>query len=319
MSQQSNEPKYRLKVTAGTHYNPDTHQLVPVNEDQSIRFENEHAIVSLCVRIQDYTGYPDGSPKTSSYFSHPLHQSDQYSISFAIVFKHNVNGKDLVFGNDFDRPIRDRLPPGFNAALRLVQWTIDPTLDGDAYADRPYLFSPALATWNQFRIGEKIKRDHEVPTLHGTVVEEGGDGDGVEIREDLGVGESTDQRRKFFQAEANRDAFVFEEGRTYWVDFGNPYLGFNDFSLRLPGFNINALHYADDEHHYLRYVLKNKETDEVYLVVLFMLVLQGTDDEPDHREWTEQAKQKNKEVHQQNQGKLGRFEWEPEPSIDDVE
>ncbi|KAG2419254.1 hypothetical protein HFD88_004049 [Aspergillus terreus] len=319
MTGQPAEPKYRLKVTAGTQYDPATHQLVPVNEEQSMRIENEHAIISLCVRIQDYTGYPDDSPKTSPYFSHPLHQSDQYSISFAIVFKHPVKGKDLIFGNDFDRPIRDRLPPGFNAALRLVQWTIDPTLDGDAYADRPYLFSPALSSWNQFRVGEKIKRDHEVPTLHETVVEEGGDGDGVEVRQGLGVGESVDQRRKFFQSEANREAFVFEEGRTYWVDFGNPYLGFNDFSLRLPGFNINALHYADEEHHYLRYVLKNRETDDVYLVVLFMLVCQGTDDEPEHREWTQRAKEKNKETHERNEGKLGRFEWEPEPSADDVE
>lgn len=48
--------KYRLKVTAGPDYDPKTHQLVPVNKDQTLQFENEHAIVSLCVRIQDYTG-----------------------------------------------------------------------------------------------------------------------------------------------------------------------------------------------------------------------------------------------------------------------
>lgn len=49
-------PKYRLKVTAGPSYDPSTHQLVPVNEDQTLRIENEHAITSLCVRIRDYTG-----------------------------------------------------------------------------------------------------------------------------------------------------------------------------------------------------------------------------------------------------------------------
>lgn len=48
--------KYRLKVTAGPDYDAKTHQLVPVNKDQTLRFENEHAIVSLCVRIQGYTG-----------------------------------------------------------------------------------------------------------------------------------------------------------------------------------------------------------------------------------------------------------------------
>jgi hypothetical protein len=77
----------------------------------------------LTVRKQ---GYPDDSPETHPYFAHPLHQNDQYSISFAIVFKKPVNGNDLIFGNDFDRPIRDRLPPGFNAALKLVKWTTRP-------------------------------------------------------------------------------------------------------------------------------------------------------------------------------------------------
>jgi hypothetical protein len=47
--------KYRLKVTAGPVYDRSTHQVVPVN-GETIRIENEHAIVSLCVRIQDYTG-----------------------------------------------------------------------------------------------------------------------------------------------------------------------------------------------------------------------------------------------------------------------
>lgn len=48
--------RYRLKVTAGPEYDPKTHQMVPVNQDQTLRIENSHAIVSLCVRVQNYTG-----------------------------------------------------------------------------------------------------------------------------------------------------------------------------------------------------------------------------------------------------------------------
>ncbi|KAE8378950.1 hypothetical protein BDV26DRAFT_260632 [Aspergillus bertholletiae] len=319
MPDNSTPTRYRLKVTAGCSYDSSTYQLVPVNEDQTLRIENEHAITSLCIRIQDYTGYPDHSPKTSPYFNHPLHQSDQYSISFAIVFKHPVNANALLFGNDFDRPIRDRLPPGFNAALRLVKWTIDPSLDGDAYADRPYLYSPAVASWNQFCIGEKIKKHDEVPGLHERVVEEGGEGSGLEVREKLGVPAGVSERRKYFQSEEARTGFQFEEGRAYWVDFGNPYLGFNDFSLHLPGITINVLPYINEDNHALRYVLKNRETDEVYLVVLFTLVLQGTDEEPLHQEETERMRKESKVQHEKNDGKLGRFEWEPAPSADDVE
>jgi hypothetical protein len=178
----------------------------------------------LTVRKQ---GYPDDSPETHPYFAHPLHQNDQYSISFAIVFKKPVNGNDLIFGNDFDRPIRDRLPPGFNAALKLVKWTIDPAMDGDAYADKPHLYSPAVASLNQFRIGETIAKNDEVPTVHDVVVEEGADGSGVEERAQRGIPEGVAERRKMFQNEEERKKFVFEPGRVYSADFGNPYLVFN--------------------------------------------------------------------------------------------
>lgn len=55
VSQDTNAHKFRLKVTAGADYDRKTHQLVPVN-GETIRIENEHAIVSLCVRIKNYTG-----------------------------------------------------------------------------------------------------------------------------------------------------------------------------------------------------------------------------------------------------------------------
>src|SRR3954471_15961862 len=53
--EETNAHKYRLRVTAGPEYDPNTHQVVPVN-GETLRIENDHAIISLCVRIQDYTG-----------------------------------------------------------------------------------------------------------------------------------------------------------------------------------------------------------------------------------------------------------------------
>ena len=112
---------------------------------------------------------------------------------------------------------------GFNAALRLVKWTLDPSIDGDAYADKPYLYSPALATWNQFRIGGKKFQD----MTGDYVVREGADGEGVEVRDQLQIPETPDARRKHFQKEGNRQGFVFEAGRSYLADFGNRYLCFS--------------------------------------------------------------------------------------------
>jgi hypothetical protein len=73
---------------------------------------------------QNYRGLPRGSPSTSPYFSLPPHakNKDAYSICFRFRLKEDINGNDLVFGNDFDHPIRDRLPPGFGTAFKIVKW-----------------------------------------------------------------------------------------------------------------------------------------------------------------------------------------------------
>jgi hypothetical protein len=59
-SSNRNTANYRLRVTAGSEYDIKTHQVVPVNADETLRIENEHAVIHLCVRIRDYTGesYP---------------------------------------------------------------------------------------------------------------------------------------------------------------------------------------------------------------------------------------------------------------------
>lgn len=237
-------------------------------------------------------GYPENSPTTSDYFKDELHTKDQYSISFSFTPKEDISGNDLVFGNDFDNPLRDRLPVGFNAALRLVKWTIDPSIDGDAYADKPYLFSPALATWNQFRIGDRNKLDGQGhPEEY--VLREGGDGEGEKIREELGIPGTADARRKHFHNVEHLKRFTFEAGRTYMADFGNQFISFSgelgfgrcllsevldadfpclDMSIRLPGFHIPVVDMVDDQHRDLRYVLKDVKTGRVYLTVLFSLL-----------------------------------------------
>ncbi|KAL1957283.1 hypothetical protein VTO42DRAFT_6189 [Malbranchea cinnamomea] len=324
-------PSYTLRVAAGPSYDPLTHQEVVVNSEQPLLIENEHGTVRLNVRIQDYTGLPAISPRTSPYFSHPDHLSDQYSIAFSFVPKHDIPGTDLVFGNDFDHSVRDRLPPGCNYALKLVKWMIDPGIDGDLYADRPYLYGAALSSWNYFRIcgrrrgisGSTTTERPAAPTAttssatatatttsrtnnserdssRGTgsdtaataadsepsavpvpdeVIEEGAEDSGDEVRSRLEIPGLPEQRKKFFLDETKRQAFRFEAGRLYKVDFGNPYLGFSDFTLRLPGYRLQVAKYIDRKNHSLRYVLKNLRTGNVYFVVLFILELGDEGDE----------------------------------------
>jgi len=134
-------------------------------------------------------------------------------------------------------------------------------------------------------LDDKESHPTEMLNLHEDVVEEGADGDEpTEVRERLHIPGDPDQRKKFFLEEANRKAFIFEKGRVYFVDFGNPYIGFSDFSLRLPGFSLQVAKYIDEKNHKLRYTLKNRHTNETYLVVLFTLLLYNSKEEIEERD-----------------------------------
>ncbi|KAL6716546.1 hypothetical protein ACLMJK_006113 [Lecanora helva] len=259
---------YLLRVTAGPSYDPSTHQTVLVNQPTPTKITNTLCTASISVRIQNYRGLPRGSPTTTPYFHHPLHLHDQYSISFHLTPHRILRGPSLVFGNDFDHPIRDRLPPGFQTAFRIVKWAIDPGLEGDVYADRPWLYGRALSSWNVVRVGGK---DGQVKGGDEGVLEEGGDGDGVEWRKERGVPEGAEARRKHFLGEGRAEGWEWEEGRTYGADFYNPYLDFNQFALKLPGFSLSFLSYLGGED-YLRYVLKDQDSGEVLFVVVFTLL-----------------------------------------------
>ncbi|GLA02317.1 hypothetical protein AnigIFM60653_001720 [Aspergillus niger] len=262
---------HRLKVTAGTSYAPETHETVTVNSTSPLKFKSDHLTSNLWVRIKDYTGYPTTSPKTNTYFDTPPFSQNLFSLTFTLNFTHDVNGNDLIFGNDFDHPIRSYLPTGFNTALKIVKSTLDPSLDGDAYADKPYLYSPGLASWNQFAIGDK---DEGAENNENIIVQEGGTGSGVEVRKGYNIPDSSSSRRTHFQGEAKRKDFVFEKGRTYAADFGNGYLDFNEFAIRIPGFSFHIGKYVSEKNNVLRYVLKNRATGEAYLVICLTVVLE---------------------------------------------
>jgi len=212
--------KYLLQVTAGPSYDSSTHEEVAVNSSSAHVIDNDVMTCYLKVKIRDYHGLPRGSPSSSDYFSHPLHTSDRYSIGFSFVPKKDIQGNDLVTGFDFDHSIRDRLPPGFKYAMKIVTTLVDPGLYGDPYSDTPYLYGPALSSFFAFRIGEhtehtsvEAQTDTQLADLKG-VIEEGADGSGQRIRADQGVPAKMSKRRKNFLDEKKRENFVFEAGIT---------------------------------------------------------------------------------------------------------
>jgi len=111
----------------------------------------------------------------------------------------------------------------------------------------------------------------------GLVFHEGGDEEGLELRREKGIPDSEAARKKHFLDEEKRKQWEWEAGRAYGCDFYNPYLDFNDFALKLPGFTLPIMKYWDGQS--LRYVLKNRKSDTVLFVVVFTLYLKEDVDE----------------------------------------
>ena len=137
-------------------------------------------------------------------------------------------------------------------------------------AEEPFLYGPLLSSVNVLRVGGRDTRavavgaeqdqDPRVQDEFGReaegqenvemeIVEEGADDeDGVRLREELEVPDTSAQRMKFFLSEDKRNEFRFEEGRTYKCDFFNGYLDFNDFALKLPfGLSLNVIRHWDGQ------------------------------------------------------------------------
>jgi hypothetical protein len=243
---------YVLHITAGPGYDDDSHVQVPINAAEPLRISSDRADIELNVRVQDYKGLPRDAPATSPYFASQPHayNQDQYSISFRFTPKKpaddegpGISGTDLQFGNDFDHPIRDRLPPGFNTAMSIVKWWIDPGLEGDAYADKPFLYGPALSSFNTIYVGSGEYDEAK----GGLWFEEGGDEAGLKTRQELAVPEANKARMKWALRAENKEKWVWEYDRTYGLDFFNPYLDFANLALKLPGFQLPIMKYWDGQ------------------------------------------------------------------------
>lgn len=265
-------------VTAGPTYDPKTHTQVSVNSSEVQKVENDLATSYLRVRIKDYHGLPRDAPKNCSYFDHPLHTSDRYSIAWSFVPKRDISGSDLIMGFDFSHPVRDRLPPGTKTAVKIATTILDPGLYADPFSDEPYLYGPMLSSCFTLRVGGHIDEecaDEQLKLLDSDndgVVEEGAVLSGESVRSDQGIPAAWKARRKFFLDQNELERFTFEKGRLYHADFFNPHLDFSNFSLRLPGFSISVAKYVDEKTHHLRFVLKSRESEEVVFVVFFKLL-----------------------------------------------
>lgn len=152
-----------LHISAG----PSVDKLQPlaVNHDESpLEIESEGFRGRATVRIKSFTGHdPPGveHQRDAPYFDDKHRRGITWSIQLQGRFKREISTDDAVFGNAFDKPIRDNLPYGTSVALQFVR-VVDPNMKHDLYADQPWAFSPFIASMthiNVQRLGKGVELD----------------------------------------------------------------------------------------------------------------------------------------------------------------
>ena len=107
-----------LHISAGK----DKDNLSPVavnHDDKAIWIDSPSFRGRATVRIKDFTGFdPEGveHKSDSSYFNEKYRKGITWSIQIQGRFLKEVNTNDVVFGNQFDKPIKDHLPYGTSVA-----------------------------------------------------------------------------------------------------------------------------------------------------------------------------------------------------------
>ncbi|KDN41693.1 DUF1769-domain-containing protein [Tilletiaria anomala UBC 951] len=158
-----------LNVSAG----PDASSLstLYVNSDLNPTLvSSAHFHGRIAVRIKHFTGdVPEGKERVAEakYFEEGHGKGMTWSIQVQGRFLKDISTDDLVFGNEFDRPIKDRLPWGTAVALEAAKF-IDPNLEHDLYSDKPWAFSPFVATMTRI---SAVKLSSE-PSSSGSDVQE---------------------------------------------------------------------------------------------------------------------------------------------------
>ncbi|OCF31969.1 hypothetical protein I317_03113 [Kwoniella heveanensis CBS 569] len=230
----------------------------PVNATEPTPLITDGFEGSIWVFVKGYNG------------DHKAGDGDEYfkgrdGISYGIVvkgkFKDDFNADEVLFGNVFEKPIRDNLPWGTSIATKFMYF-VDPTVEADIYADKPWALSPALATMSHLSLASSASSES---TNNGVYVTE----DTGEWLEDNG-GDTlsytdTDEkaqisaRRKWLGKKDNRRQITVPKDTFVGMEFCNGLLDFNTLSAQLPppfSLSIPLLKYWDGQP--VTYVCQNR-------------------------------------------------------------
>ncbi|GAA5843241.1 hypothetical protein JCM3766R1_006634 [Sporobolomyces carnicolor] len=235
---------------------------VDVNE-HSVHVESANFEGNIFVRLKDFKGPVgrDGKPQPGedAPFSG---DKDTWSIAFEGKFKGQIQVDDILFGNTWDKPIKQFLPYGTSAALRFVKY-VDPTLSCDLYGDRPWALSPLFSTLQYL----SVKEESDVPeSFVPCPMPE----DTTALVEDKSLVDTPAKRRSHFAQESVRQSTTLEPSHLVRGDFSHGFLDFSTLSLSLPGgLSFSLAKYWNGEP--VVFNCRSRTTGDSFFVVTFEL------------------------------------------------
>ncbi|KAK4053383.1 hypothetical protein OIV83_001547 [Microbotryomycetes sp. JL201] len=255
----------RIRVQAG--HDVEHLELLHVN-GAGVRIDTPKFRGQVAVRIRDYHGPSDdaaSSPPADSWSS----PTDTMSIQIEGEWLDGAGADDVLWGNAWQKPIRDYLPWGTAAALKFVG-VVDPALTHDLYADKPWALSPFISTMNYISVNRLQDAQRATLDLPAKVSENLDDLLPQSVPADV----RTDpwKRRQYFARQENRrqDGLTFDKNLHFKADFCNGYIDFNTLSLKLPiHLTFPLARYWDGQP--VTFVCRRRNTNKDYFVVTFTL------------------------------------------------
>ncbi|KAK4684002.1 hypothetical protein P7C73_g6208, partial [Tremellales sp. Uapishka_1] len=214
-------PSLRVLISSDSAYPPT--QVCHVNSPTPTPLKTAHFEGEISVWVKDFSGEGIAGDGHEYFAKGSGRESMTYGIVVRGRFLDETNANEVVFGNVFEKPIKDSLPWGTSVATKFM-YLVDPTLELDIYADKPWALSPTLATMNYLSVSK------EPVEYAPTVAEHSADlaGEGAKSEK-----EAVAARRRYLGKEENRKAVVLDKETYVGMEFCNGLLGMSSRHIHL--------------------------------------------------------------------------------------
>ncbi|KAG0360839.1 hypothetical protein BG005_009803 [Podila minutissima] len=283
----------RLRVSAGPTANLKDLKPITVNDDANpVWIESDEFVGQIVIRVKglDKTaGYKQGAKEDnlktvpdSAWFHNSGGANHITSIQIHGRFKREWAGDQILFGDQFERPLR--LPPFTSTVMKFFH-LMNPTLEAELSGTRPSAFCPLIATMNTVKVsvhkdtslradlppwpskaGDHIAED---TTLLFTPRDDDSSYASLDEKKQTTTMTSS-ERRSYFAKLANLKKFTFRPDEVYDFDFFNQFLDLSGFRIKIPGLSIDISRPLDGQP--LTFVVKSKDNSVIFWAMQFEMV-----------------------------------------------